>query len=54
MLNECVKVDMKRIDLVKDDAHIRDKWCLITGNCPTLPLCGNEGEIFYGLRSREL
>jgi len=28
--NECVKVDMKRFDLVKDDAHNRDKWRSLT------------------------
>jgi len=36
--NECGKVDMKRLGLVKDDAHNPDKWrSLTTGNRPTLP-----------------
>jgi len=48
-----VKIDMKRLCLVKDDAHNRDKWRGLTksGNHPTLPQCGNEGVILYGLRS---
>jgi len=36
--NECVKVDMKRLGCVEDDAHNRDKWTsLTTGKRPTLP-----------------
>jgi len=54
----CVKVDMKRLDLVKDDdlvKHNRNKWrSLTTGDGSTLPECGNEGVIFYGLRSRDV
>jgi len=47
MWNECVKVDMKRLGLVKDDAHNRGKWrSLTTGNRPTLPQCGNAGVVF--------
>jgi len=42
---------MKRLGLVKDDAHNRDKWRrLTTGNHPTLRQCGNEGVKLYGLR----
>jgi len=53
--NKCVKVDMRRFCLVKDDAHNRDKWrSLTTGNRPTLPQCGNEDVILYGLRSRDV
>jgi len=44
-----VKVDIKRLVLVKDDAHSRDKWrSLTTGNRPALSQCGNEGVILYG------
>jgi len=50
-----VKVDMKRLGLVKDDAHNRDKWTsLTTGNRPTLPRYGNEGVILYGSLSRDV
>jgi len=43
---------MKRLGLVKDDAHNRDKcMSLTTGNRPTLPQCSNEGVILYALRS---
>jgi len=43
MWNECVKVDMQWLGLVKDDAHNRDEWMNLTmGNRPTLPQCGNE------------
>jgi len=46
-----VKFDMKRLGLVKDDAHNRDNCRIsITGNRPTLPQCGIEGVILYGLR----
>jgi len=46
---------MKRLDLVKDDAHNQDKWrSLITRNRPTQPKYCNEGVILYGLRSRDL
>jgi len=49
--NECVKVDMKRLGLFKDNAHNRDKWRnLKTRNRATLSQCGNEGVILYGLR----
>jgi len=45
--NECVKVDMKKLGLVKDNAQNRIKWRnLTTGNRPTLPQCGYEGVIF--------
>jgi len=38
--NGCVKVDMKRLGLVKDDSYIRDKWKgLTTWNRTTLPQC---------------
>jgi len=44
--SEYVKIKMKRLDLVKYDANILDKWRnLTTGNCPTLPQCGNEGVV---------
>jgi len=54
MWNECVKVDiMIKLGLCKDDAHNRDKWrSLTTGNRSTLPLCGKEGVVPNGLRSR--
>jgi len=46
---------MKRHSLDKDDAHTRDKWrSLTTGNRLTLPQCGNEGVILYGLHSRDV
>jgi len=52
--NECVKVDMKWLGLVKDGARNGDKWrSLTTGNHSTLPKCGNEGVILYRLRSRD-
>jgi len=51
--NECVKVDIKRLDLVKNEAHNQDMWkSLTSGNRPTLPHCGNESVILYRLRSR--
>jgi len=41
---DCVKVEMKRLGLVSDDAHNLDKWrSLTTGNCPALPHCGSKG-----------
>jgi len=47
----CVKVEMKMIGSVKDDAHNRDKWRNLTnGNLAR----GNEGVILYGLRSHEI
>jgi len=43
---------MGRLGLVKDDTHNRYKWrSLTTRNRPTLPQRGNEGVVFYGLRS---
>jgi len=49
------KDDMKNLGLVKDDAYNRDKWrSLTTGNHPTLPQCGYEGVIVYGLRSHDV
>jgi len=42
---------MKRLGLVKDDAHNRDKRnSLTSGNRPTLPQCGTDGVLLYGLR----
>jgi len=53
--NACVKVDMKRVGLIKKDAHNGDRWkSLATGNSPTLPQCGREGVVLYGLRSRDV
>jgi len=51
-----VKIDMKMFGCIKDDeAHNRDKWrSLTTGNRPTLPQCGNEGVILYGLSPRDV
>jgi len=41
-----VKIDMKRLGFVKNDAHNRDKWrSLTTENCPTLPQCGRCGPL---------
>jgi len=49
---KCVKEDMKRLGSNNDDAHNREKWKnLTTGNLETLPLCGNEDVIRYGVRS---
>jgi len=46
---------MKRFGVVKDDDHNRDKWrSLTSGNRPTLPQCGRESVILYGLRSRDV
>jgi len=46
---------MKRLGLVKDDAHNRDKWrSLKSESRPTLPQCSNECVILYGLRSRDV
>jgi len=52
-LNECVKVGIKMLRLVKDDARDRDKGRSLTSeNRPTLPQCDNYGGvILYGLRS---
>jgi len=42
--NVCVKVEIKRFGLVKEDAHYRNKWrSLTTGSRLTLPQCGKEG-----------
>jgi len=47
---------MKRLSLVKDDAHNRDMWrSLTTGNRSRLPQCSNEGQvILYGLCSHDV
>jgi len=46
---------MKRLGLVKDDAHNQDKCrSLTTGNCPTLPQCDNDGVFFYGFGFRDV
>jgi len=43
---------MKRLGLVKDDAHNPDKCRdLTTGNRPTVPKSCNEGVILYALHS---
>jgi len=48
--NDSVKVDIKSPILIKDDAHNRDEWrSLTTGSRPTLPECGDEEGILYGL-----
>jgi len=49
MWNNCVKVGMTRLSLVKDDGHNRDKWrSLTTGNCPTLVRRSKEGIVLFG------
>jgi len=54
-LCECVKVDMKRLGFVKDDAHNRDiQRSLTNGNRPTLPHINNKDVILYRLRSRDV
>jgi len=46
---------MKRLGLVKDDAHNRDKWrSLTTGNSPILSQCGTDNVVLYGLRSHDV
>jgi len=53
----CVNVDMKGLRLVKDDAHIRDRWrSLISDHTliNTLPQSVNEGVILYGLHSPDV
>jgi len=51
MWKECMKVNMIRFDLVKDDS----KWrSFTTENRPTLSQYGNEGVILYVLRSRNV
>jgi len=41
--NEYVKVDIKKLGLGKDDAHLPDKWRSLTiANRPILPQWGNE------------
>jgi len=46
---------MKRLGLVKVDAHIRDMWrSVTTGSRPTLPQCSNKGMILSGLRSHHV
>jgi len=41
--------------LLKYDAHNRNKWrSLTTGNRPTLPQCGNESVVYYGLSSLDV
>jgi len=53
--NECVKVHMKRLGLINNNAHNREKWRNLTnGNRPTLHQCGNDGVIIYGLRFRDV
>jgi len=53
--NEHVKVESKRLVLVKNDAHYRDEWSnLTTGNSPTLSQCGKKGVVLYGLRSHDV
>jgi len=48
-------IQNKRLSLVKDDAGNQDKWrSLTTGNGPTLPQCGNESVVHYGLRSLDV
>jgi len=43
-----VKVDWRRLGLVKDNVHNLDiRRSLTTKNRPTLPECGNEGVILY-------
>jgi len=43
---------MKRLGLVKDEAHNRGMWRrLTTGTQPTTPQCSVEGVVFYALRS---
>jgi len=55
MWNVCEKVDTKSLGLMKNDAHIRYKWRILTTiNHPKLPQCGNEGVILYGLHSRDI
>jgi len=50
-----VNVDMKRLGLIKDEAHSRVKLrSLTTGNRPTLLKCSNESVILYGLRFRDI
>jgi len=42
MCSECVKVDIKRLGLIIDDAHNRDMWrSLTTGTRPALSQCGD-------------
>jgi len=42
---------MKMLGFVNDDVHNRNEWKRLTsGNRLTLPQCGNEGVIPYGLR----
>jgi len=51
----CVKVGMKRLGMVKENAHIRDKRRgLTTGNRPTRSQCSNNGVILYELHSCNL
>jgi len=55
MWNECAKVDIKSLALVKEDTRNRHKWrSLKSGNCSTLPQCGKEGVVLYELRSRHV
>jgi len=53
--SEFVKVDIKRLGLVKDDAHNPDKWNgLTSGDRPTLPQCSNERVGFRRVCSRDV
>jgi len=41
-----LKVEMKKLGLVKENARNRDRWRrFTTGNRSTLPRCGNEGGV---------
>jgi len=48
----CVKVAMKRLSLAKNDAHNLVKCNSLTSSRIrlTVPQCGNESVILYGLR----
>jgi len=54
--NKLSVIPIKRLGLVKDDAHNQDnKWrSLTTENRLTLPPCGSESVVLYGLRSSDI
>jgi len=50
-----VKADIEWLGLIREDTPIRYRWrSLISGNLPTLPQCGEEGVVLYGLRSLDV
>jgi len=53
--NECVNIVTRRLGFIKKNAYKSDKWMSLTiRNFPTLPQCGHDGVVFYGLGSQDV